>query len=354
MTPIRVLIVDDSVVVRRILAKSLDKESDIQVERPAPNGTIAINRVRSDVPDVVILDVEMPGINGFETLRELRRIAPRLPVIMFSTLTDRGAAATIEALALGASDYMAKPSAVSGLADGLSSLQSEMVSKIRALCPRQGPAERPAPRSSARPTARPSASPVEIVAIGVSTGGPNALADVFSGFSSAYRTPTLIVQHMPPTFTRLLAQRLDKNCPLHVREGEDGAPVAAGDAWVAPGDYHMVLAGNRESPRLQLTQGEKVQSCRPAVDVLFESVAKQYGSSALAVVLTGMGQDGLRGSEAIHSAGGRVIAQDEATSVVWGMPGYVARANLADEVLPLHEVASTIESICRSAQAVRS
>jgi two-component system chemotaxis response regulator CheB len=186
------------------------------------------------------------------------------------------------------------------------------------------------------------AGPVEVVAIGVSTGGPNALAELLPGIPAGFPVPILIVQHMPPVFTGLLAQRLAAQCRIPVREGTMGALLGPGVAWIAPGDYHMTIERRAAEVRLRTHQGQPENSCRPAVDVLFRSVAQAYGSRSLAVILTGMGQDGLRGCEAIHETGGQVVVQDEASSVVWGMPGAVALAGLAERVLPLSQMAAEI------------
>jgi two-component system, chemotaxis family, protein-glutamate methylesterase/glutaminase len=200
-------------------------------------------------------------------------------------------------------------------------------------------ADGPAPR---RPEARP--GPVQVVAIGVSTGGPNALADVVGRLPADFPVPLVIVQHMPPMFTRLLAERMSAQFPIRVQEGSSGSVLQPGQAWIAPGDHHMIVVRDGLHARLLLHQDPPENSCRPAVDVLFRSVAKTFGPHSLAVILTGMGQDGLRGCEAVREAGGQILAQDEATSVVWGMPGAVARAGLADRVLPLSRIADEILS----------
>src|SRR5262245_3634570 len=287
----------------------------------------------------------MPVMDGLETLRELRKSYPRLPVIMFSALTERGAAATLDALAAGATDYFAKPSAACGADAARRVIRDELIPAIKTLC---APAPAPARAAVARPAApgearRPTpAAPVELVAVGTSTGGPNALAELFSGLPGALPVPIVIVQRMPPMFTRLLAERLSAQSPVRVEEGRSGGALRPGHAWVAPGDHHMIVVRDGPGGRVLLHQDPPENSCRPAADVLFRSVAEAFGPSALAVVLTGMGQDGLRGCEAIRAAGGQVLVQDEATSVVWGMPGFVARAGLADKVLPLALIAGEV------------
>jgi two-component system chemotaxis response regulator CheB len=282
----------------------------------------------------------MPEMNGLQTLAEIRKTYPKLPVIMFSALTERGAAETIEALALGATDYFAKPASAGGVDASLQVIRDELVPAVKAICQRKGTGATPIPPPAASllgPT-----RPIEVVAIGTSTGGPNALAEVFAGLPASLPVPVVLVQHMPPMFTRLLAERLSAQFPVKVEEGRPGGGLRPGHCWIAPGDFHMAVARDGPQVRVLLNQGPPENSCRPAADVLFRSVAQAFGPSALAVVLTGMGQDGLRGCEAIKAAGGQVVVQDEATSVVWGMPGFVARAGLANRVLPLSQIAAEI------------
>jgi two-component system, chemotaxis family, protein-glutamate methylesterase/glutaminase len=357
MPPIRVLVIDDSVVIRKLLGDCLASDPDIEVVATASRGHIGLARLSQVQPDLITLDVEMPEMSGLDTLREIRRTHPRLPVIMFSSATERGAATTMDALSLGASDYVTKPSSTGSAADALERVRSELIPKIKALCGRVTPRRldlapaAPIAHRRVLPT-RPS-SVVEAVAIGVSTGGPNALAKLIPALPPDLGVPVLIVQHMPPTFTRILAERLHKVGPFPVREGESGARVKAGEVWIAPGARHMtVQRGEKGAVAIELNEDPPENSCRPAVDVLFRSVAEVWRGRALAVVLTGMGQDGWRGAETIRGAGGQVLAQDEETSVVWGMPGYVARAGLADAVLPLDEVAGEIVRRVRGTAAL--
>jgi two-component system chemotaxis response regulator CheB len=330
---IRVLVVDDSVVFRRLVSEVLSADPLIEVVGTAANGRIALQRLPQVSPYLVVLDVEMPELNGLDTLTELRKVYPRLPVIMFSSLTERGAVETLEALARGATDYFTKPTNQGGLEASLRVIREELIPEIKALC-------RPKDPPATLPVFAPPATPglpgrVEIVVVASSTGGPNALADVFRSFPSAFPVPVVVVQHMPPMFTRLLAERLSAQFPVKFEEGRAGGTLAPGHAWVAPGDFHLIVVRDGGQVRVALHQDPPENSCRPAADVTLRSVAQVYGPGTLAVVLTGMGQDGLRGCEAVKAAGGQVIVQDEATSVVWGMPGFVARAGLADRVLPL-------------------
>lgn len=358
MTRIRVLIVDDAVVVRRLVADALAADPDIEVVGTAANGHIALQKIPQLNPDVVTMDVEMPEMDGIETVRALRPLYPRLPVVMFSTLTVRGASATLDALQAGASDYVAKPANVGSVALAQQRIRDELVPRIKALAGRQDGSHRvtPPPVSPPKPRGRtPEAGAStalprvlafdgrpSIVAIGVSTGGPNALAELIPALPGDLPVPVVIVQHMPPMFTRLLAERLDAQSALTVREAEDGMRIEPGTVTIAQGDHHMVLARDAAGVRVVLNQEPPENSCRPAVDPLFRSVTALYGPRVLAVVLTGMGQDGLHGCQHVRDAGGRVLAQDEASSVVWGMPGYVVRAGLADSVLPLSSMAAAI------------
>jgi two-component system, chemotaxis family, protein-glutamate methylesterase/glutaminase len=351
MPKIRILVVDDAVVFRRMVAEELSCDPDLEVVGTAANGRIALARMPQVSPDLVILDIEMPEMDGLATLAELRKTYPRLPVIMFSALTERGAEATLDALALGATDYFTKPASAGGLEDSLAVIREQLIPEIKALfasARNQSAAKAeprptvvpPTPAAPRRPATRP--GPVQVLAIGTSTGGPNALADLFGRLPACFPVPIVIVQHMPPMFTRLLAERLSAQFPIRVQEGCSGSVLQPGQAWIAPGDHHMIVVRDNHQVRVLLHQDPPENSCRPAVDVLLRSVAKAFGPNSLTAILTGMGQDGLRGCEAVREAGGQILAQDEATSVVWGMPGHVARAGLADRVLPLSLIADEI------------
>jgi two-component system, chemotaxis family, protein-glutamate methylesterase/glutaminase len=332
MKPVRILIVDDSAVIRKVLSNLLASDPEI-VAGTAGNGIQALVRIPEVKPDLVTLDIEMPGMDGLETLVEIRKLYPKLPVIMFSTLTERGATATLDALARGASDYVTKPSHSGGSETSRERVQEELIRKIKSLCAVRVPQPRPGPMFtpvSARPPGR-----IDVVAIGTSTGGPNALTALIPQFPADFPVPIVIVQHMPPLFTRLLADRLNTLARLQVQEGKEGQQLQRGQVWIAPGDHHMTVARKGAEFVLGLNHDPHENSCRPAVDVLFRSVAQSYGANVLAVVLTGMGADGTRGSAVIREAGGEVIVQDEASSVVWGMPGSVVAANLADRIYPL-------------------
>lgn len=358
--PITVLVVDDAVVIRRVLNDVLTSDPALRVVGTAANGRIALQKLEQLRPDVVTLDFEMPELSGLETLKAIRETHPQLPVIMFSSVTERGASQTVEALACGASDYVTKPSQATSVADAQQRIREQLIPKIKALCGRRAPLTQPQTqaRSGARPTGssgkltalpRPSTRPPDAVVIGVSTGGPNALAELLPALPKDLDVPVLIVQHMPPMFTRMLAERLHQQSALSVVEAQTNMVLEPGTVYIAPGDFHMTVSRRGNVVATVLNQDPQENSCRPAVDVLFRSAAAVFGERLLAVVLTGMGQDGLRGAEEVRRSGGRVLAQDQATSVVWGMPGFVAEAGLAEAVLPLPKIAGEITRRCRRA-----
>jgi two-component system, chemotaxis family, protein-glutamate methylesterase/glutaminase len=347
---IRVLVADDSVVIRRLVSHVLGEDPELEVVGTAADGAITLQKIPQVNPDVITLDVEMPVMNGLEALREIRKLYPKLHVIMFSTLTERGASATIDALVLGANDYVTKASNDGSLDKSLGRLRDELIPKIKQFFPPEPEFEPVAPVAQAQGGAiltaqlipRAAARQREIVAIGVSTGGPTALAEIVPTFPADFPLPVVLVQHMPPMFTRLLADRLQAKSKLRVVEATEGLSVEPGTIFIAPGDYHMRLRRTASAVQITLDQSPAENSCRPAVDVLFRSVSRIYGGSAIAVVLTGMGSDGLRGVEHLKTEGAFVIAQDEASSVVWGMPGAVVRAGLADATVNLRSVTKEI------------
>ena len=350
MNRIKVLVVDDSVVVRRLVTDVLGADPRIEVVGVAANGKIALSKIPQLNPDILTLDIEMPEMDGLQTLRHLSRDHPRLPVIMFSTLSEHGARATLDALALGARDYVTKPANVGSVQASMASIKDQLVPKIVALAASSSrhsgvPAHITAlpgtpPRTTAAPQRR--TSRPEVLLIGVSTGGPEALAQVLPQLPANLPVPVLVVQHMPPVFTRLLAERLDGRSHLTVSEAADGDAVVPGRVLLAPGNFHLRLRRVGTQMRVVLDQGTPENFCRPAVDVLFRSAVDMYGGGCLAVVLTGMGSDGARGAAAVVAAGGEVLAQDQRTSVVWGMPGAVVAAGLASEELALTQVAGAV------------
>ncbi|HEY3736158.1 MAG TPA: chemotaxis response regulator protein-glutamate methylesterase [Jatrophihabitans sp.] len=369
---VKVLVVDDSVVVRRTVANVLDGADDVEVVGTAADGRMGLRKIDECKPDVVTLDVEMPGMNGIETLREIRANHPQLPVIMYSTLTERGAEATFEALALGAADYATKPSGATTREAAADQVRANLLPLVRlwgrrtlslrpavtgARTPAAGRVERTAtitsvPRAFAAGDNSPlhgpvtlnaaPPGPVDLVVIGVSTGGPDALARLLPMLPADLAVPVAIVQHMPPVFTAMLAKRLDTASALSVREAGDGEALRKGSVYLAPGGMHLEIEATRFGFKTVLTENPPENSCRPAVDVLFRTAASVTAGRLLAVVLTGMGQDGMLGARLVRSAGGSILAQDEATSVVWGMPGFVARDGTARAVLPLDQIAPEI------------
>lgn len=367
MRKTRVLVVDDSVVIRRLLVNVLDSDPDIEVVGTAPDGRIALAKIGQLKPDLVTLDIEMPTMDGLQTLPELKASWPKLPVIMFSTLSTRGAESTFKALELGASDYVAKPANVGSVSQALQVVRDELVPKVKALCNWRRTEHESAetlPASSIRDFAgrdkkrgasagpeSPTNHRKEVLVIGSSTGGPQALAAVLARLPSNFPLPIAIAQHMPPVFTKSLAARLNQNCDLEVMEADDGELMKAGSVYIAPGDFHLQVKRKGAAIATCLSQGARENSCRPAVDVLFRSAAEVYGTGCLALVLTGMGQDGLLGCTQVVQAGGLVIAQDQQTSVIWGMPRAVSEANLATELCPLNNIS---EALCKYASQKRT
>jgi len=348
--PIRVLAVDDSAVMRSLLRTALGTSPQIEVVGTAQDGHEALEAIDRLNPDLLLLDVEMPRMSGLELLAEMRTRRLRAKVIICSTLTRRGAGITLEALACGATDYVAKPVAHDA-AEGVAALRRDLLAKIFALFPPEGwqcPVEFPYRSSIVSTYPEPRAVTVPgVLVIGVSTGGPAALEQLLPALPADFPLPVLIAQHMPRLFTSLLAERLDSLCPLSVREAEAGARISPGCALLARGDWHMEIAGTPERSSLHIHQGDSADPCRPSVDLLFRSAATVYGAGVLALVLTGMGADGLEGCRAVRAAGGRILVQDRATSAVWGMPGAVAREGLADRVLPLASIAEEVARFAR-------
>lgn len=367
MQRIRVLVVDDSTVVRKIVSKVLADHPRIEVVDTALNGQAALEKIAQLRPDLVTLDLEMPILGGLEALAELRRRGDSTPVIVFSAVDEAGAKKAIEALQAGASDFVAKPSQLARISDAMDSLTADLIPKILALIDsvehrrapavsrstRRPAAPAPSPRATVAPVVEIGAGP-QIVVIGSSTGGPKALQAILPNLPASYPIPILIVQHMPPTFTATLARSLDQRCRLRVSEAHEGAEARPGEIWIAPGDYHMTIERTAGGCRLHLDQGPKENSCRPAVDPLFRSAAAAFGARTLAVVLTGMGVDGLEGARVLRRAGARVAIQDEATSVVWGMPGAIAGARLENDVLAQDEVALYLERAVAARTAKRA
>ncbi len=371
--PIRVMVVDDAVVVRSLLARWIDAEPDLQVVASLPTGREAVAWFEKNDADVVMLDIEMPELDGISALPLLLQKKRDLAVIMVSTFTRRSAEISLRALALGAADYIPKPESTREVTTSVS-FRRELLEKVRALGHRRRPSARipapalvPAPEPVSTPHDAPhpaprihkaathetdhgslhlrpfSLTPPRALLIGSSTGGPQALTALIEKLPAAIdRAPVLITQHMPPTFTTVMAEHLSRVSGRGAHEAEDGEPVLAGGIYVAPGGRHMRVARNGDGIRIVIGDDEPINFCKPAVDALFSSAAAVWGPAGLALVLTGMGADGTHGATDIVAAGGSVIAQDEATSVVWGMPRSVAQAGLCSAVLPLDKIAPKI------------
>lgn len=357
------MLVDDSAVIRGKLTQWLNADPDFSVVGSYCNGLQAVQNVKSCSAEIAILDIEMPQMDGLTALPKLLAEVPKLRVIMASTLTRRNADVSLKALSMGAIDYLPKPeSARAGT--GTEDFHRELIAKLRAIgaglrrqtadsasrslrgaaeALAKPPAHLPAMR--ARSLVRP-----RVLAIGSSTGGPQALFKVLGGIDKGNLTvPIIVTQHMPPTFTAILAEHIQNMTGLPASEAKNGERLQPGHVYVAPGDYHMTVQERGRDIVLSLNQGPQVNFCRPAVDPMFDSVASVYGAAALCLLLTGMGHDGREGGKKVVDAGGTVIAQDEATSVVWGMPGAAAEAGICAAVLPLPEIASTLQRYFRGA-----
>ncbi len=361
---IRVLLVDDSAVIRRLLQSALAEDKKIEVVGVAANGKIGLDQMERLKPDLIVMDVEMPVMDGLQTLAEVRKRDRNVKVIMFSTLTERGASTTLDALTLGANDYLTKPAGVGSPAAAIAYVREELVPRIHALVskPLHGHRQvvaKTAPNVAVKKPAVPSVrrnseGRVDLVVIGISTGGPNALAKLLPALPATLPVPVLIVQHMPEMFTRLLAERLNKTIALEICEAAEDDVLKKGVIFLAPGGYHMVLKGAKGERKIALNRNKPENHCRPSVDVMFRSALDAYGANILAVMMTGMGHDGLEATRMIREAGGQVVVQDEESSVVWGMAGSVANAGLADEVLPLDALASAIVKRVSSGQRMAS
>ena len=349
---IRVMVVDDSAVIRTLITRILEEDSRVGVVATAGNGQIALDNLSANDIDVIILDIEMPVMDGLTALPKLLEAEPGIKIIMASTLSTRNADISIRALHAGAADYVPKPTSSRDIRTG-DDFRRELLAKVKTQgemrrCRRSaargnGPPPGPGP-SPAKPIALRKPAPVrpEVLAIGSSTGGPQALFAVLGGLKSTIRQPILITQHMPPTFTTILAEHIARASGRPCVEAKDGEVVRSGHIYVAPGDFHMIVEANKTQRVFRLSKAPPENFCRPAVDPMLRSLAKVFGPGVLSVILTGMGHDGLNGGEAVTKAGGTVIAQDEESSVVWGMPGAVATAGLCSAVLPITELAPYI------------
>ena len=354
--PVRVIVVDDSLVIRGFITRALDADPAFKVVASAGNGQIAVDTLQRTPADVIILDIEMPVMDGLTAIPKLKAIDPAVQIVMASTLTQRNAEISIKALELGATDYLPKPSAREMAVPN--EFQRDLRDKVRALGAiawKKGVRQTPL-----RATSGSVAAPVEkkklsllpmptqrpaIIAIGSSTGGPQALFEVIKVMGANLPQPIVITQHMPPSFTAILADHISKQCNVTCTEGKDGEIIRPGNYYVAPGDFHMLIVKRPEGSVLRIVKDPQENFCRPAVDPMLRSLVEVYGSRILTVILTGMGQDGWKGSDAVVKAGGAVVAQDEATSVVWGMPGAVATAGICSAISPVGEIGAMVRQI---------
>lgn len=336
----RVLVIDDSALSRRMIVQILEQSPSVEVIGTAADGAAGLQQISRLRPDVVTLDLEMPVLDGLGVLRRLQKETWRPKIVVLSAYSERGAAVTMDALSLGATDYVLKPGAGRGGQSAMDVLKGELIPKLEALGRRVFRAGF-TPRVAA-PVAPRAKSDLKAVVIGVSTGGPGALGQLIPRIPGTLPVPILVVQHMPAMFTKRLAERLDETSALKVCEAQEGQRVVPGTVYIAPGDHHMTVA-RAGGAHIRLNQGPPEQSCRPAADVLFRSAAEVYGGHVMVLVLTGMGQDGLAGTEILRNLGAYVVAQNEETSVVWGMPGAVVQAGLAHAVLPLSEISTAVK-----------
>lgn len=359
--PFRVMLVDDSAVIRGFFRRAMEEEPQIEVVSSVGNGQSAVDALAKTNPDVIVLDIEMPVMDGLTAIPKLLAIDPQVKIIMASTLTLANADISLNALSMGAADYIPKPNTTAEL-HSAGSFKQELLDKVLALgrAKRKLPQdEPPAPgettaKDAAKPRVassgpivlrKPAILPATFLAIGSSTGGPQALLKVVSGLGADFDLPVLISQHMPATFTGILAQHLCKVADRDVKEARDGEVIRKGCVYVAPGDFHMIAVNDGSNAVIKLNQDPPENFCRPSVDVMLRSVAKLYGNRLLTVILTGMGHDGMLGSREVVEAGGTLIAQDEATSVVWGMPGAVANDGLCSALVPLDNIAAKIREL---------
>jgi two-component system, chemotaxis family, protein-glutamate methylesterase/glutaminase len=363
LAPYRLMVVDDSAAIRGLLIRTLEADSEVAVVASASNGAVALAALARYDVEVVILDIEMPVMDGLTALPKLLAAKPGIKVIIASTLTRRGAEISVRALAAGAADYLTKPGSL--VLSSADQFKRELLAKVKVL----GHASRvsvalrsarriPGPRRPADAVApgelprrvialRPAAREIpEAIAIGSSTGGPQALFSMLGALKGAVRQPIFITQHMPATFTTILAEHISRTSGYPTREAVDGELVTPGHIYLAPGDFHMAVETMAPGSRvMRLSKAAPENFCRPSVDPMLRSLAASYGPRVLCIMLTGMGRDGLAGSRTVVQTGGTVIAQDEATSIVWGMPGAVAMAGLCSAVLPLADISATVEKL---------
>ncbi|MDD3288975.1 MAG: chemotaxis response regulator protein-glutamate methylesterase [Alphaproteobacteria bacterium] len=384
---VRVMIVDDSAVIRGSIARAMEGDPSFKIVSSISNGESAIRSLTREPVDVIVLDIEMPIMDGLTALPQLKAIDPAVQIIMASTLTQKNAEITLRAMSLGATDYIPKPSSTRDV-DNIGNFKRELLEKVKVL----GLLAR---RAGVRPSAGEKAVPVvagkvaspiaraarvaqsadqpahqipvkrdqpvvlrkapierpKVIAIGSSTGGPQALFNVISNMGTGLPQPVVITQHMPPSFTTILAEHIARQCKVDCIEVQDGQRIKPGCYYIAPGDFHMLFETRNGETAVKLSKDPPENFCRPSVDPMLRSLVPIYGKNILTIILTGMGQDGTRGGEAVVNAGGTVIAQDEATSVVWGMPGAAAMSGICSAVMPVGEIGVFVRQIALRAKA---
>jgi two-component system chemotaxis response regulator CheB len=357
----RVMVADDSAVVRGLLSRWLEEDPEIKVVGCVGNGAQALRELGPSDAEVVILDIDMPVMGGIEALPQLLTARPGVKIVVSSTLTRRNARISLKALSLGAADYMPKPDSLRGAASA--EFKDELIAKVKAL----GAAARATDATEAEPARRKSIAPapraadtqrtvalrpapainVKCLAIASSTGGPQALLRFLSQLGGPLSVPVLVTQHMPPVFTTILAEHISRASGIRAKEGEEGEALEAGCIYVAPGGYHLTVRRSGSGTVVHLDDGPPESFCKPSANPMFRTVAQAFPAGALGLVLTGMGHDGCEGARAIVSSGGVVLVQDQATSVIWGMPGTVAEAGLASAALPIDELAPKVVGMIR-------
>jgi len=359
--PIKVMMVDDSAIIRGLYRRMLAQDSGVEVVNDAANGQQAVDRLAKQHVDVIILDIEMPIMDGLTAIPKLLEVQPSVTIVMASTLTAENADISLRAMEAGAADYIQKPTTNTELTTG-QDFRTELLNKVKTLGEvgrRKAGGKASAPKAAGTVKAapcqpwsipvqsdvtlrRPGTAKPKLIAVGSSTGGPQALGQFFEQLSPDIGLPVVVTQHMPPTFTAILAEHISKASDWECREGQQGDTLKPGVALIAPGGYHMTIDSVGGVPTVHLNQDPPENFCRPAVDPMFRSVAKTYGASVLAVILTGMGNDGMKGGQVLVDAGGTIIAQDEESSVVWGMPGAAAGAGICSVIAPLDEIAGQV------------
>ena len=341
---IRVMVIDDSPLVRKIASDILNKNPEIEVVATAANAEFAIQKIPRVKPDVITMDLEMPGMGGLEAIKKIMIKNP-IPIIVLSAFAKKGAELTLQALENGAVDFITKP--MGSLSGGIDRISKELIEKVKnvaAIDTKKLNKQLQIKKSGIKKIERVISRKTfyEIVAIGTSTGGPIALKTVLQGIPEDFPLGIVVVQHMPPVFTKAFAERLDSICHIKVKEAQDGDIVFPGTALIAPGDFHMTVINFDSTPRVLLHKWEPVSGHRPSVDVLMHSVAREYGNRAIGVIMTGMGKDGAEGIHELKKRGGWIIAQDQETSVIFGMNGEVVKNGDADEVVPVDEISKRI------------